>query len=92
MSLPLRLPLGVVRLLLGHVSLGFYLQKIGRSEDPEEDQTGGAAPYTNRKVFFEASPISYATVDRNSTRFLLVHGTDDDIVDPPTQSVAFLNA
>ena len=39
-----------------------------------------------------ASPISYATVDKNSTRFLLIHGTDDDIVDPPTQSIAFLNA
>ena len=52
----------------------------------------GAAPHTNRNVFFEASPISYATVSKNSTRFLLIHGTDDDIVDPPTQSVAFLNA
>ena len=52
----------------------------------------GAAPHTNRKVFFEGSPISYATVDRNTTRFLLVHGTNDDIVDPATQSTAFLNA
>src|SRR6202008_3809416 len=52
----------------------------------------GAGPHTDRKVFFEASPISYPTGSRNSTRFLLVHGTDDDIVDPPTQSVAFLNA
>jgi dipeptidyl aminopeptidase/acylaminoacyl peptidase len=43
-------------------------------------------------VFFEASPINYATVDRNSTRFLLIHGDHDDIVDPATQSVAFLNA
>ena len=25
-------------------------------------------------------------------RFLLIHGTDDDIVDPPTQSGAFLTA
>jgi dipeptidyl aminopeptidase/acylaminoacyl peptidase len=25
-------------------------------------------------------------------RFLLIHGTDDDIVDPPTQSGAFLAA
>ena len=52
----------------------------------------GTAPHTNRQVFFEASPISYAIVSRNSTRFLLIHGTDDDIVDPPTQSLAFLNA
>jgi acetyl esterase/lipase len=52
----------------------------------------GAAPHTDRKVFFEASPISYATVSNNATRFLLVHGTDDDIVDPATQSLAFFNA
>jgi acetyl esterase/lipase len=52
----------------------------------------GAGPHTERKVFFDASPINYATVSRNSTRFLLIHGTDDDIVDPSTQSVAFLNA
>ena len=45
---------------------------------------------TNRKVFFESSPISYATVDKNSTRFLLVHGTNDDVVDSATQSTAFL--
>jgi acetyl esterase/lipase len=52
----------------------------------------GAGAHTNRQVFFEASPINYATVSKNSTRFLLIHGTDDDIVDPATQSVAFLNA
>ena len=52
----------------------------------------GAGPHTNRQVFFEASPINYATVSRNSTRFLLIHGTDDDIVDPATQSTAFLQA
>jgi acetyl esterase/lipase len=52
----------------------------------------GAGAHTNRQVFFDASPINYATVSRNSTRFLLIHGTDDDIVDPATQSVAFLNA
>ena len=39
-----------------------------------------------------SSPISYATVDRNETRLLLIHGTNDAIVDPPTQSETFLNA
>jgi acetyl esterase/lipase len=52
----------------------------------------GASPMQNRRIYFDASPISYATVDRNQIRFLLVHGTDDDIVDPPTQSGAFLTA
>ena len=65
---------------------------LARPRDNIGQKFLGAAPHTDRKVFFESSPISYATADRNSTRFLLVHGTDDDIVDPPTQSVAFLNA
>ena len=63
-----------------------------RPRDNIAEKFLGAAPHTDRKVFFDASPINYATVARNSTRFLLIHGTDDDIVDPPTQSIAFLNA
>jgi acetyl esterase/lipase len=52
----------------------------------------GASPMQNRRIYFEASPISYATVDRNKVRFLLIHGTDDDIIDPESQSGAFLTA
>jgi acetyl esterase/lipase len=52
----------------------------------------GVSPTENRRIYFEASPISYATADRNKPRFLLIHGTDDDIVDPATQSGAFLTA
>ena len=52
----------------------------------------GVSPMQNRRVYFEASPISYATVDHNQIRVLLIHGTDDDIVDPPSQSGAFLTA
>src|SRR5262249_31917126 len=51
-----------------------------------------ASPMQNRRVYFDASPISYATSDRNTLRFLLIHGTNDDIVDPETQSGAFLTA
>jgi acetyl esterase/lipase len=65
---------------------------LSRPRDNISEKFLGAAPHTDRKVFFEASPISYAVAGKNSTRFLLVHGTDDDIVDPHTQSVAFLNA
>lgn len=65
---------------------------VARPRDNIAEKFLGTAPHTNRQVFFEASPISYATVNRNSTRFLLIHGTDDDIVDPPTQSIAFFNA
>jgi dipeptidyl aminopeptidase/acylaminoacyl peptidase len=44
----------------------------------------------NRRVYFEASPLSYVTVDKNSTRFLLIYGREDDIVDSATQSERFL--
>ena len=63
-----------------------------RPRDNISEKFLGAAPHTNRRIFFEASPISYATVDRNATRFLLIHGDHDDIVDAATQSTAFLNA
>ncbi len=65
---------------------------LARPRDNISEKFLGAAPHTDRKVFFEASPISYATVDKNGTRFLLVYGTDDDVVDPQTQSAAFLAA
>jgi acetyl esterase/lipase len=63
-----------------------------RPRDNISEKFLGVAPHTNRRIFFEASPISYATVDRNSTRFLLIHGDHDDIVDPATQSTALLTA
>ena len=65
---------------------------VTRPRDNISEKYLSAAPHTNRKVFFEASPISYATADRNSTRFLLIHGDHDDIVDPATQSAVFLLA
>jgi len=63
-----------------------------RPNDKIVEKFLGASPMQNRRVYFDASPISYATVDRNQLRVLLIHGTDDDIVDPPTQSGAFLVA
>ena len=33
-----------------------------------------------------------ATIDRNSTKFLLIYGREDEIVDPVTQSDRFLIA
>jgi acetyl esterase/lipase len=46
----------------------------------------------NRRVYFDASPMSYATRAVSVDRFLLIHGTADDVVDPVTQSQAFQNA
>ena len=69
--------------------------QIARPRDQITEKFIGVAPMENRRAYFEASPISYATLDKNErtrTRFLLIHGTHDDIVDPQTQSQAFLTA
>ena len=63
-----------------------------RPRDQISEKFLGASPMVNRKIFFASSPLSYATVDKNATRFLLVYGTHDDIVDPATQSAVFLTA
>jgi acetyl esterase/lipase len=52
----------------------------------------GSAPMENRRVYFDASPMSYVTSDNNATSFLLSYGTEDDVVDRRTQSEAFLTA
>jgi acetyl esterase/lipase len=52
----------------------------------------GASPLENRRVFFEASPLSYATIDRNKLAVLLVTGNEDDVVDRRTQTDTFLRA
>ena len=65
---------------------------VTRPRDPITEKFLGCAPSVSRRAFFEASPLSYATVDRNTTRFLLVYGHEDDIVDPVTQSQKFLTA
>jgi acetyl esterase/lipase len=66
--------------------------QIYRPCDQITEKFLGGPPSVSRKVFFEASPLSYATVDRNSTKFLLIYGREDEIVDPATQSDRFLIA
>jgi len=29
----------------------------------------------NRRIYFDASPMSYATIEKRGPRFLLIHGT-----------------
>jgi acetyl esterase/lipase len=41
----------------------------------------GAALPENRQLYFDASPISYATYANNKTAVLLAYGTEDDLVD-----------
>jgi acetyl esterase/lipase len=69
--------------------------QIARPRDQITEKFLGVSPMQSRRTYFDASPMSYATVDKREktgTRFLLLHGTHDDIVDPQTQSQAFLAA
>jgi len=66
--------------------------QITRPRDQITEKFLGGPPMVNRKTFFEASPLSYVTIDRNSTRFLLIYGREDDICDPVSQSERFLTA
>jgi acetyl esterase/lipase len=66
--------------------------QITRPRDQITEKFLGGPPMVSRMTFFQASPLSYATVDKNSTRFLLIYGREDDICDPVTQSEKFLTA
>ena len=46
----------------------------------------------SKRLFHEASPLTYTTIDNNHTAFLLAWGTEDDIVDPGSQSEVFVTA
>ena len=73
----------------------WHHDQITRPRDQITEKFLGVSPMQSRRAYFDASPISYATVEKNEktrTRFLLIHGTNDDIVDPQTQSQAFLTA
>jgi acetyl esterase/lipase len=65
---------------------------LSRPDDRIVEKFLGAAPTQNRRLYFDASPLSYATSGNNATAFLLSFGTEDDIVDRTTQSEAFLLA
>jgi len=50
----------------------------------------GVAPAQNRQLYVESSPITYAKAEHKEVRFLLFHGSRDNLVDPQSQSGAFL--
>jgi len=66
--------------------------QIYRPRDQITEKFLGGSPAASRRVFFDASPLSYATIDKNSTKFLLIYGREDEIVDAATQSDRFLIA
>ena len=65
--------------------------QVSRPRNQISEQFLGAAPMDDRRIFFDASPMSYVTMDNNSTAFLLTYGTEDDIVER-SQSDNFLLA
>jgi acetyl esterase/lipase len=52
----------------------------------------GKSPMESKQLFYETSPLTYTTIDNNQTAFLMVWGTEDDIVDPRSQSEVFVTA
>ena len=65
--------------------------QVTRPRDQITQQFLGVAPMDDRRIFFDASPISYATTANNTIAFLLAYGDEDDIVDR-AQADAFLIA
>jgi acetyl esterase/lipase len=66
--------------------------QVAQPLDQVTGQFLGATPMANRQLYFEASPTSYATVDRNKPEFLIIYGTSDEVVDANTQSLGFQTA
>jgi acetyl esterase/lipase len=66
--------------------------QIARPRDQIVEKFLGKPPMEDRKMYFESSPISYATRANNQTSFFLTWGTAEDIADPATQSEAFMLA
>jgi acetyl esterase/lipase len=50
----------------------------------------GAAPMDDPRLYFDASPINYATFANNQLGVFLAVGTEDDLVNRRTQTDAFL--
>ena len=65
---------------------------IGSPRVNNIEQFLGAGPMENRRIYFDASPINYATVANNKLAVYLSVGTEDDLVDRATQTDAFLLA
>jgi acetyl esterase/lipase len=68
-----------------------YSQLQNPGDNLVESLLGASLPQ-NRRLYFDASPISYATLDNNKTAVFVIWGTEDDTVDYRTQSLEFLTA
>ncbi len=86
-----------VKLLIGVYGIYDLLaqwrhSQIGNPGDNLVESLLGVSPTEDRRIYFEGSPISYATKGNNKTAVYLAWGTEDDVVDPRTQSKEFLLA
>jgi acetyl esterase/lipase len=86
-----------VKLLIGTYGIYDLLAQwrhaqIGNPGDNLVESFLGASPMQDRRLYFEASPISHATIANNKTAVYLTWGTEDDVVDHRAQSLEFLLA
>jgi acetyl esterase/lipase len=68
----------------------WHHDQLTRPRDQVTENFLGKSPMESRLLFYEASPLTYTTIDKNHTAFLVVWGTDDDIVEPRSQSEVFV--
>lgn len=66
--------------------------QLTRPRDHIVEKFLGASLIDDRKVYFDASPLSYVSANNNRVSFLVAWGTHDDIVAPAMQSERFLEA
>jgi len=52
----------------------------------------GKSLLEDRRIYFDASPLSYATLRPDAPAFFVVWGELDDVCDPKTQSIPFFEA
>lgn len=69
----------------------WHHDQITRPRDQIVEKFLGKAPMDDRRIYFDASPLSHATRGPDRPGFLLVWGTGDDVADP-SQSELFMTA
>lgn len=63
--------------------------QTARPLDQVTEKFLGSTPVANHQLYVDASPVSYATVERNKPAVLVIYGTSDEVVDAREQSQAF---
>jgi acetyl esterase/lipase len=63
---------------------------LNRPGDNIAEKYLGAPPSTDRKLYFDGSPLSYAVKSNSSVSVLLANGTEDDVVDRAQTDAFFL--